>query len=45
MRRQNLPSCEFEEWILRVAWNLEQRQEMIQTAAGEEGLFYLHETG
>lgn len=44
MTGQNLSSCEFEEWMLRAAWNLEQRQEIIQTAAGEEGLFYLHET-
>lgn len=42
MRWQNLSSCEFEEWMLRAAWDLEQRREMIQTA-GEEGLFYSHE--
>lgn len=44
MTGPNLSSCEFEEWMLRAAWNVEQRQEIIQTAAGEEGLFYLHET-
>lgn len=42
--RQNLSSYEFDEWMLRAAWNLERRQEMIQTAAEGEGLFYLHET-